>query len=317
MLTVIALVAVVGLVPLWWLVYRSYASLPTVPPTRTPTPLVAGTEQPRLVAVPQITDRPTDEARRLLQRSGLSLEIKDELETPGHDEGTILEQDPAPGESMPIGGTVSVVVAGPGRELVMPEVTGRPIEEMREGLESMNLEVIVEEVWSSERKGLVMGQMPQAEATVRAGDRVTLTVSGGSDIVLEANLGEKILLKGAVLEQNTFEPGEMLGITLRWQALSTIDQRYAIFVHLMGPDSTLVAQDDRQPHLPTTEWNRGVEIVDPHQLTIPLGAPVGDYELRVGMYPAGRPGDRLPVVDAGKTEQTANSILVVSFKVEE
>ena len=180
----------------------------------------------------------------------------------------------------------------------------------------MNLEVTLEEVWSSEPEGLVTDQMPQADTTVHAGDHVTLTVSGGSDIPLEANLDEKVLLKGAVLEQNAFEQGEMLGITLRWQALTAIDQRYAVFIHIMGPDGTLVAQDDRQPHLPTTEWNRGIEIVDPHQLRIPQGAPAGDYQLRVGMYPDGEPGSRLPVVDPGRTEQSSNSILVVSFEVE-
>lgn len=315
-LTVIALVAVVGLIPLWWLVYRSYASLPTVPPTLTPTSLVARTEEARLVSVPRITDRPADEARRLLQRSGLQMDIEEEQETADRDEGTVLEQDPAPGDSIPVGGIVSVVVAGPGRELTMPKVIGRPFEEMQEGLESMNLEVTVEEVWSSEPEGLVTAQMPQADTTVHAGDHVTLTVSSGSDIPLEANLDEKVLLKGAVLEQNTFEQGEMLGITLRWQALSAIDRRYAVFIHLMGPDGTLVAQDDRQPHLPTTEWNRGIEIVDPHQLRIPQGAPTGDYQLRVGMYPDGQPGSRLPVVDPGRTEQSSNSILVVSFEVE-
>jgi len=316
-LTVIAFVAVVGLIPLWWLVYRSYASLPTTPPTLTSTPLVARTAEADLVVVPQITNRPTDEARRMLQRSGLEMDIKEEQEAAGHDEGTVLEQDPPAGENVPTGGTVSVVIAGPGRELTVPDVTGQTADEMREGLESMNLEVIIQETWSAEAGGMVMSQEPQPGATVRAGDRITLTVSTGSDIALEANLDDRILLKGAVLEQNTFERGEMLGVTFRWKALSTIEQRYAVFIHLMDADGNLVAQDDGQPHLPTTEWTRGMEIVDPHQLTIPPETPVGEYQLRVGMYPAGEPGNRLPVVDPGRTEQTSNSILVVAFEVRE
>jgi len=316
-LTVIAFVAVVGLIPLWWLVYRSYASLPTVPPTVTPTPLVSRTEEARLVNVPRITGRPAEEARRLLQRSGLEMDVVEEREAPGQDEDTVLEQQPAAGESLPPGDTVSVVVAGPGRELTMPDVTGRPADEMTEGLESMNLEVAVDQVWSSESEGLVTGQTPQPGVKVRAGERVTLTVSGGSSVVLDANFADRILLKEAVLEQNVFKPGEMLGVTLRWQALSAIEQRYAVFIHLIGPTGSLVAQDDRQPHLATTEWNRGVEIVDPHQLTVPPGSPTGEYQLRVGMYPAGQPGNRLPVVDAGRTEHNSNSLLVVTFKVQE
>lgn len=316
-LTVVAFVAVVGLIPLWWLVYRSYASLPTASLTMTPSPLVARTEESRLVAVPGITGRPVDEARRLLQRSGLEMEVREEREAPGQDEGTVLEQEPAVGERAPARSTVSVVIAGPGRELTMPDVTGQAADRMREGLESMNLDVAIEGIWSAGAEGLVVSQEPHPGNTVQAGDRVTLTVSTGSDVVLEANLDDKILLQGATLEQNTFAPGVMLGVTLRWQALSEIDQRYAVFIHILSLDGNLIAQDDRQPHLPTTEWNRGMEIVDPHQLTIPPGTSSGEYELRVGMYPAGQPGNRLPVVDPGRTEHASNSILVVRFEVQE
>ena len=245
------------------------------------------------------------------------MDIKEEREAAGHDEGTILEQDPPAGEKVPAGGTVSVVIAGLGRELTVPNVTGRTADEMREGLESMDLKVIIQETWSAEADGMVISQDPQPGTTVRAGDRITLTVSTGSAIALGVNLDDKILLKGAVLEKNTFERGEMLGVTFRWQALSPIEQPYVVFIHLIDADGNLVAQDDGQPHLPTTEWSRGMQIVDPHQLTIPPGTPAGEYELRVGMYPAGEPGNRLPVVDPGRTEQASNSILVVIFEVRE
>ena len=318
-LGVVALVAVVGLIPLWWLVYRSYnaVAMETGPGTATSTPLIAETEEPVLVTVPSIVDRPVEEARRLLQRSGLEMDIVEERDVPGTEEGIVIEQDPSSGETLPLDAAVSVVVSGPGRELTMPDVVGRPAEEMRTGLDSMRLEVTTKDVWSTEPRGQVVAQQPEAGSTVRAGDAVTLTVSSGPDVVLEANLDEKIVLEGAVLQRRAFEPGQMLGVTLRWRAIGPINRNYSVFVHLIGPEGDLVAQDDRQPHLPTDRWNEGIEIVDPHQLTIPAGSSPGRYQLRTGMYRAGEPGNRLLVVDAGETTEEANSILIVEIEVKD
>jgi len=315
-LSVVALVAVVGLIPLWWLVYRSYNAMATAPPTVTPTPLIAETREPVMVTLPRIVDRPVDEARKLLQRSGLELDITEEREATSVEEGVVIEQDPPSGESVPVGTTVSVIVSGPGRELTMPDVVGRPAEEMKAGLESMRLEVAIEDLWSMEPEGQVIAQQPQPGSTIQAGDTVTLTVSSGADVELEANLGQRVMLKGAVLQQKTFRPGDMLGVTLRWKAIGPINQRYVVFIHLIGPDGNLVTQDDNQPQLPTTHWNQGMEIVDPHQLTIPSGASAGRYQLRTGMYPEGQPNNRLPVEDPGHTTQEANSILVLEIDVE-
>ncbi len=314
-LGVVALVAVVGLIPLWWLVYRSYAALPTLPSRPTETPLVTRTQEVAMVTVPRVMDRPVDEARRLLERNGLALDVVEEREALGVEEGIVIEQDPLSGEDVPIDSTVSVVVSGPGRELTMPDVVGRPAEEMEAGLESMGLEVVIEEAWSSDPEGQVVAQEPEAGSTIRSNSTVTLTVSSGSEITLDVNLDRRIILSGAVLEQRSLRPGGLLGITFRWRATEAIDQRYVVFVHLIGPDGNLVAQDDRQPHLPTTEWVVGMSIVDPHQLAVPSGAPVGRFEIRTGMYPEGQPGNRLSVVDPGATTHESNSILVAEIDV--
>ena len=311
----IALVAVVGLIPLWWLVYRSYAALPPGPPAGTPTPLVTRTQETAMVTVPSVVDRPVDEARSLLRRTGLELEISEQREASGVEEGIVIEQAPRSGEDAPIDSTVSVVVSGPGRELTMPDVTGRPADEMQSGLESLGLNVVIEETWSSDPEGQVVAQQPDAESQIRSGSTVTLTVSSGSEIALGANLDRQIILNGAVLQQRSLRAGEIFGITLRWEATRAIDRRYAVFVHLIGPDGNLIAQDDRQPNLTTSEWFEGINVVDPHQITVPSGAPTGLYQIRTGMYPEGQPANRLPVVDPGSTTQESNSILVAEIEV--
>lgn len=313
----VAFIAVIGLIPLWWLVYRSYAALPTAPPTATPTPLVTSTPDVALASVPDLLDRPREEARRLVRQKGLQFAVVEERQAPDVEEGVVLEQTPAPGESVPLDSTVSVVLSGPGRELTVPNVVGYPVEMIQEGLESDGLEVNVERVWSTEPDGQVLAQEPERGTVIYAGDPVTLTVSGGVDepIPLEVNLDDRIVLKSAELRQDRFRPGGVVAVTLRWEALRSIDSDYVVFVHLIGPDGGMAAQEDVEPSPPTARWVKGIEVVDPHRLTIPADRPAGRYQLRAGLYPPGRPADRLPVVDAGSTTVDSNSALLAEIEV--
>jgi hypothetical protein len=247
----------------------------------------------------------------------LRLVVREERDEPTAQAGSVLEQDPAPAELAPLDSDVSVVVNRPPRELKMPAVVDYPIEIVRDGLDSDGLQVHVEELWSEKPDGMVLAQQPQPGATVYAGDTVTLTVSAGVDvpIPLEANLAELILLVNAELRQEAFQPGDVVAVTLRWRALRSVgDTHYVVFVHLLD-SGRLVAQDDVEPIRPTSAWGAGMEIVDPHQITIPGDLPAGRYQLRVGMYPQGQPGSRLPVVDPGRTTSESNSILIAEIEI--
>ena len=316
-LGVIAFIAVVGLIPLWWLVYQSYSALPSLPPTPMPQPPVTLTAEVQLVPVPGVVGNPVDEARGKLEQAGFSV-LLEEREEPGVEEGIVLEQSPAPDALVPVGAEVSVVVSVPGRELTMPGVAGYPVQMVQDGLESDGLQVSIEEVWSTKPGGMVVAQEPERGTTIRVGDTVTLTVSGGVDIPipLEVNLADLVVLKSAELRQEMFRSGDVIVVTLRWQALRSIDPHYVVFVHLIGPDGHLVAQQDVEPITPTTAWTPGVEIADPHQVTIPADQHAGRYQLRTGMYPQGQSGSRLPVVDPGFTTVESGSILIVEIEIQ-
>jgi predicted Ser/Thr protein kinase len=318
MLGVIAFVAVVGLIPLWWLVYRAYSAPPTLLPTRTPAPLVTSTPEVQTVAVPSVVDKPIEEARATLEQMGLRCVLLEERDEPDRERGVVLEQTPAPGELVPLGADVSVIVNGLGRELTMPGVVDYPLEIVQDGLESDGLQIVVDTAWSTQPEGTVLTQEPEPGTTVHAGDTVTLTVSGGVDIPipLQVNLSEMIVLESAELRQETFHPGDAVAVTLRWRALQAIDVNYVVFVHLIGPDGRLVAQQDTQPINPTSSWTLGTGAVDPHQITIPTNQPPGRYQLRTGMYPQGQPGVRLPIVDEGLTTVESDSILISEIEVE-
>ncbi len=321
-LGVIAFVAVVGLIPLWWWVRQSWSASSSLPNFATSQPLVTLTPTVQLIPVPPVVEKSVDEARGIVEQAGLRFVLLDERYEPGVEEGIVLEQSPAPDVLVPLESEVSVVVSGPGRALTMPGVVGYPIEAVQGGLESDGLQVISDTVWSVQPVGKVVGQEPEPGTTIHTGDAVTLTVSGGVDvpIPLQVNLADRIVLESAELRQETFQPGGVIAVVLRWQALHSIGTHYVVFVHLIDPDAdpedSLVAQQDVEPVIPTARWAPGVEVVDPHQITIPAGLPAGWYQLRAGMYVPGQSGSRLPVVDAGLTTAESDSILIAEIKIQ-
>jgi len=229
----------------------------------------------------------------------------------------VLEQNPPAGTSVPLDSQVSIVVSGPGRELTMPNVVGYMLDVVKEGLESNGLNITVEEKWSQQARGIILAQEPLPDAKVHAGDGVTLTVSGGVDvpIPLEVNLANLMTLRSAEVRQPSFRPGNILAVTLRWQATRPIGTHYVVFVHVIDSGGRLVAQKDEEPFTPTTQWAPGIEMADPHMVDLPANLPAGWYQLRTGMYPQGQPGARLPVVDPGLTTVESDSILIAEIEV--
>ena len=320
MLGVIAFVAVVGLVPLWSLVYRGYSTPSSLSPTPTSILLITSTphEETPLISVPSVVGKPKDKAQEILTQAGLLFVLLEERDDPETEDGIVLEQNPAPDDKVPSDTQVSVIVSGSGRELMMPGVVDYPVEIVRNGLESDGLRVATKDVWSTQTTGMVLEQEPEQGTTVHAGDTVTLTTSGGVDIPipLEVNLAHLIMLENAELRQETFQPGGVVAVTLRWHALRSMDTPYVVFIHIIDSNGQLAAQQDMEPMNPTTSWATNAEsVIDPHQVAVPAGQPSGLYQLRVGMYPQGQPGYRLPVVDEGLTTAESDSILIAEIEI--
>lgn len=94
--------------------------------------------------------------------------------------------------------------------------------------------------------------------------------------------------------------GDVIPLTLQWEALAPTPQPYKVFVHLLGPNSTLWGQHDAEPAggaQPSSSWRPGETIADNHGLPVPHGVPPGTYEIEVGLYNT-QDGRRLPVFDA-------------------
>ncbi len=94
-----------------------------------------------------------------------------------------------------------------------------------------------------------------------------------------------LMLKGYTLAGGPYRPGDIVPVTLAWQAGAGPRQRYTMFVHLVGADGALWGQHDREPlPLPTDQWPAGARVVDLYGPTLRLDTPPGRYQVVVGWY---------------------------------
>ncbi len=126
------------------------------------------------------------------------------------------------------------------------------------------------------------------------------------------DFGDVARLSGVSLEPQTLAPGESIEVTLLWQALTTPDLDYTVFIHLLDENDTLAAGHDSQPvsgQYPTSIWTPGETIIDTHTLPLPATLPPGEYRLALGLYhqPTGR---RLPVQRAGEAPDPQGRLLL-------
>ncbi len=112
---------------------------------------------------------------------------------------------------------------------------------------------------------------------------------------VEAQFGQQVRLLGYDPEDELAQPGGRLTVTLYWQALAPLERNYQAFVHLY--DGELWAQHDGAPACaiwPTTRWEPGQIVADPHIIELPLEMPAGPMPVLVGLYDL-LTEDRLPV----------------------
>jgi hypothetical protein len=107
------------------------------------------------------------------------------------------------------------------------------------------------------------------------------------DHVLDADFGDNLALVGYSVEPEQPSAGQLLTVTLVWQAGATPARDATVFVHLQDADGRLVAQHDGPPaegRRPVTGWLPGEVIVDRHGIALPVDLPAGTYQLGAGLY---------------------------------
>jgi len=96
-----------------------------------------------------------------------------------------------------------------------------------------------------------------------------------------------IKLISAQFPSDVQRPGSPLPVTLYWQAGTTTDNLYTVFVRLESLNGQVITQIDSAPQgggMPTASWATGQIIEDVYPLTIPADTPPGAYRVVVGLY---------------------------------
>jgi hypothetical protein len=95
-------------------------------------------------------------------------------------------------------------------------------------------------------------------------------------------------LLGYDLETEPVKPGGQIAVTLYWQALTSTEQPYSVFVHLLGEGDILIAQRDTYPGLgllSTTHLEPGSTWADRYVIRVPETAYAPDVaQVAVGLY---------------------------------
>lgn len=101
--------------------------------------------------------------------------------------------------------------------------------------------------------------------------------------------GESLVLEGVQIEERMASPGGTLTLNLYWSSLSSTDQDYTVFVHLLNEHGDLVGQGDGPPvggRYPTSAWSPGELILDRHVIFLDSQIAPGRYTLVGGLYRA-------------------------------
>lgn len=118
---------------------------------------------------------------------------------------------------------------------------------------------------------------------------------------VEGSAGELRLLGYGGPEQ--WSRGRGIDIHTYWQATATPARDGVLFVHIIGPNGKLIAQDDNIPENGTRNaktYRTGETLDQTHRVIMPDDAPGGEYKLYAGVYDRNQDCCRWEVNQSGK-----------------
>lgn len=130
-------------------------------------------------AVPVVVGLSRENATAALRAA--NLELGQVVERPGDEaRGIVLSSQPEAGQQVPQGTPVELVVSAGPSQLLMPDLVGRELFEVRATLEQLGLRIGETQYDSTSAlpTGLVVSQVPSAGSSVTASDRIFIRVSG-------------------------------------------------------------------------------------------------------------------------------------------
>lgn len=132
----------------------------------------------------------------------------------------------------------------------------------------------------------------------------------------QTDFGNEISMLGFDLSGTHLRPGNVLDVTVYWNAQQPMTETYQSFVHLVYPEGRVWTQSDHlnPAGFPTNLWPTDRYINDVHRLVLPQDIPEGEYSISVGIYLL-RNNTRLPVRWAESGGRADNVILGKTIRV--
>lgn len=169
------------------------------------------------------------------------------------------------------------------------------------------------------RHGLALGAVVVAGMGVRAAaDQLgwwRVQSPPGTVLVAHANrytpLENDVALLAFDLPRTTVRRGAKVPLVLYWQALAPRRPNLRVFIHVLAPDGTLVAQSDKAnpADFPMGRWPTNLYVRDEHDLLLGPDVPPGDYRIVAGLWD-GETGQRMRVLAANGAPTAADSVVL-------
>ena len=328
----LAILCVLGLIPLWAFVVRSYnqpapavgagaTSTSTIMTATTPSAMVTS----GLVAIPPLEGQTLAHATQQLSGLGLQANVIEERPDVDATESKVLEQRPAAGVQISPGSFVELIVSKPTQAQTVPaELLGQLYtDSLEQALKTVGWHVAVEESFSVSPEKTIIGLNPPAGTKLGLSETLTVTVSTGGRIDLNVDMSPVIMVSTR-FGQDRYVPGQTLQFSVLWRAVDNVGRDYSVFVHVLREDGSpaegVQTNGDRTPMnngvpAPTSTWTVGMLVNDTYEVSLPGNLPAGNYRIEVGLYDD---QGRLNVVDYGNTPtqpQGVNSVLVRTIDV--
>jgi serine/threonine protein kinase/beta-lactam-binding protein with PASTA domain len=138
---------------------------------------------PERYSVPTLRGQPEASARSALTRLHLTVGVITKSYSESVPDGQVVSTSPTAGTSLPPGRAVDLLVSKGRKPIEVPKVVGKSVDDARSAIAKVKLKAKVHEEFSTTvDKGKVIRQSP-ATGTLFKGQRVSLAVSKGPDLV--------------------------------------------------------------------------------------------------------------------------------------
>lgn len=147
-----------------------------------PDTVITSSDLTEEIKVPKVLGMDEKEARKEIEDAGFVYRKLGESSSDEYEEGQVMEQDPAYGETAELGDTIMVLISSGKGDIPIPTVTGYERDQAVKNIEDMGFVASVQTTYSEDvEEGKVVRQSPDGSGKAKEGDTITLWISQGPE----------------------------------------------------------------------------------------------------------------------------------------